>query len=57
MNSGGGWIALVQGVSIKAEGLNPIQWCASMFGVLIVIAAPFAAWFLSAGVLARLFHI
>jgi hypothetical protein len=43
--------------SVKAESLNLLQWLVSFAGVLVPMAAPFAAWALSAFVIARLLHL
>jgi len=46
----------VPGVSTKTEGLSPLQWLASMAGVLVPGLSPFAAWALSTFIVARLLH-
>jgi hypothetical protein len=45
---------LVLGDSTTIERLSPFQWLASFVGFLMVAAAPFAAWSLTALVVTRL---
>ena len=52
-----GFMLRVPGVSTKTEGLSPFQWLASLAGVLMPAAAPFAAWTITFLVITRLLHL
>lgn len=47
----------VSGAMTKTEGLSPHQWIASLVGVLIPAASPFAAWALTALVVFKFLHL
>ena len=46
----------ISGVNSQAERLSPLQWLASLTGVLMPAASPFAAWALAGVVVLKFLH-